>query len=128
MAEGLAKHFLGHQFDIFSAGTHPAPQIDPLAKAVMAENGIDIRKQSPKNISEIDMSKIHLIITLCQEDKCPVFAPELKNQLKIQHWPVADPAESILPGLLRIRRYRKLRDDIKKRVLELRAAQQAWQL
>ncbi|MEQ1666052.1 MAG: hypothetical protein ABL927_11830, partial [Bdellovibrionales bacterium] len=90
--------------------------------------------QSPKNISEIDMSKIHLIITLCPEDKCPVFAPDpeiknqLKNQLKIQHWPVADPAESILPGLLRIRRYRKLRDDIKKRVLELRASQQAWQL
>ena len=48
MAEGLARHFLGHKFDVLSAGSSPADQIHPMAVAVMAEIGIDISGQHPK--------------------------------------------------------------------------------
>jgi len=124
MAEGLARHFLGHQFDIFSAGSHPAPQIDPIVRSVMAEIGVDISKQKPKSLSDIDLTQISLVITLSDDQHCPVISSEIKKQ----HWEVMDPSGSLLSGLLKLRRYRKLRDDIKKKVLELRSAQQSWQL
>lgn len=49
MAEGWARALAGDIFDIYSAGTHPAGEVNPLAVAVMKEAGVDISNHRPKH-------------------------------------------------------------------------------
>ena len=122
IAEGLARHFIGHQFDIYSAGSKPADKIHPMAVAVMAEIGIDISGQKTKSIDQINFENIETVIALCAEENCPFIPAKVK---KIS-WAMSDPASSGLSNEEQIRKFRKVRDDIRKRVLELRASDQTW--
>jgi len=123
MAEGLAKHFLGSEYDVFSAGSRPAERIHPMAIAVMAEIGIHIHDQKTKTIDSVDLTKIDTVITLCAEEECPV----LPTHVQRHSWPMSDPATSPTahPEDV-IRKFRKVRDEIRKRILDLRASSQTW--
>lgn len=122
IAEGLARHFLGDKYDVFSAGSKPAARIHPMATAVMAEIGIDISAQKPKSVDEIDLSEIDLIVTLCAEESCPI----LPGQIKKLNWATTDPAADDDRSIEEIRKFRKVRDEIRKRILTLRASDQTW--
>lgn len=122
MAEGLARHFLGHQADVTSAGTHPSAKINPMAVAAMAEIGIDISNQRPKSLSDIDLARVDLVITLSTEDESPV----ISTKTKTLNWPLSDPSKLDVTPEDQLRKFRKVRDDLRKRVLELRAADQVW--
>ena len=122
MAEGLARHFLGHQADVASAGSQPGVRVHPMAVAVMAEIGIDISQNKPKTIESFDVTKFDLVIALCAEEQCPV----LPAQVKKLSWALPDPAGHDLPDDQLIKKFRKIRDDIRKKVLDLRAADQVW--
>ena len=50
MAEGLLRKMAGDQFDVFSAGTHPKG-LHPRSVEVMNEIGIDISKQTSKDVA-----------------------------------------------------------------------------
>ena len=63
MAEGFAKKMLSKDSKIFSAGIEPK-RIHPIAIKVMQEVGIDISKQKSKNIAEISIGEIDIVITL----------------------------------------------------------------
>lgn len=122
MAEGLARHFIGHQYDIFSAGSRPAQRVHPMATAVMAEIGIDISRQSPKAIESIDFSKISLVVSLCAEEECPV----LPQNIKHESWALEDPTRVQEQTTEQIRKFRKIRDSLRQKILNLRAADQTW--
>ena len=122
MAEGLARHFVGHQYDFFSAGSQPATRVHPMAVAVMGEIGIDITHQQPKSISDIDLNKMDLIITLCTEEACPILPANIKRQ----DWSLTDPAADSEDEAAQLKRFRKIRDAIRQKVLTLRAADQSW--
>jgi len=47
MAEGLLRHLVGDQMDVFSAGTKPST-VNPLAIRVMQERGLDISHHRSK--------------------------------------------------------------------------------
>jgi arsenate reductase len=123
MAEGLAKHFLGADYEIFSAGSHPADRVHPTAVAAMAEIGIHIHDQKPKSFADVDMSRIDTVITLCAEEECPILPPHVRHL----NWSLPDPGsgptehpEDVL------RKFRKTRDEIRKRILDLRSENQMW--
>jgi arsenate reductase len=122
MAEGMARHFLGHQADVASAGSQPGSRVHPMAVAVMAEIGIDISHQKPKSIDHFEIEKFSLIVTLCAEEQCPI----LINNVKKEGWNLTDPASHDLPDDQLIKKFRKIRDDIRKNILTLRAADQVW--
>jgi len=111
MVEGLARHFLGPTFRIQSAGSQPT-QVNPLAIEVMREMGIDISKQFSKSVDSIDPSKIDLVITLCKEEVCPA----LPGHPQIWNWALPDPASA--GGGLETQKaaFRKVRDEILKRL------------
>ncbi len=70
MAEGFGKFYamkLKKKVKVFSAGSDPAGYIHPLAVKVMAEKGIDISKQRSKNLEEIPIKQLDLIVTLCSD-------------------------------------------------------------
>lgn len=111
MAEGLARHLFRNKAKIQSAGSFPS-QVHPVAVRVMKEAGIDISKHGSKSVKDIDLSGLDLVITLCQEEVCPIL-PAKTKQL---HWPTPDPAskgfteESLLEG------FREARESIKARL------------
>jgi len=116
MAEGFARHLAPDGIKIYSAGTLPK-EIHPLAVRVMKEAGIDISGQRAKGIEAIPIETIDLLITLCgeAEEACPAPAARVERR----HWPLRDPA--FAPGTEeeRLRIFREVRDQIRRRVEEL---------
>lgn len=86
MAEGLARAILGDLAVVKSAGSHPTT-INPLAIKVLAQDGIDISQQFSKSIEDVDTTELHMVITLCAEEVCPI----LPGKVVRQHWPIIDP-------------------------------------
>ncbi len=109
MAEGFAKKMLSKDLKIFSAGVEPK-RIHPIAVKVMQEVGIDISQQRSKNISEVPIDKIDLVVTLCGDaaESCPVFPGKVK---KI-HWAIEDPAKVQGSEEEITKVFRKIRDNI----------------
>ena len=110
IAEGMAKHFLGHSFHVFSAGSRPAERVHPMAIAVMAEVGIDISKQIPKSFEDVDWTTIDYAVLLCSDDGCPL----LPKNVKLLRWPLPDPASEI--GDAQIKKFRKIRDELRDKI------------
>ena len=110
MAEGFARKILPKDIKIFSAGLEPKG-VHPIAVKVMQEVGIDISHQKLKNISEIPLDKINIVITLCGDaaERCPIFPGKVK---KI-HWELEDPAKAQGSKEEIIKVFRTVRDKIK---------------
>ena len=91
MAEGFLRALADDEFEAFSAGLEPR-EIHPLAVAVMAERGIDLRTQHSKPLTEF-MGRVHFsyLITVCEraEQECPTTFPGMGQRLV---WPFDDPA------------------------------------
>jgi len=114
MAEGFARKMLPKNIEIFSAGLEPK-SVHPMAVKVMQEAGIDISQQRSKNISEIPIDKIDLVVTLCGDaaERCPIFPGKVK---KI-HWSLDDPAKVQGSQEEIIKIFRKVRDKIKSYII-----------
>jgi len=117
MAEGFLRHIAGDRFEVFSAGVKPT-QVNPLAIKVMAEAGIDISKHRSKSAMEFLGQQFDYIITVCDNAKqtCPVF-PGKHEKI---HWDLEDPAEAQGSEEERIVVFRKIRDEIRKKIEEWR--------
>jgi arsenate reductase len=118
MAEGLLRHLAGDRFDVHSAGTEPAERVHPRAVQVMAERGIDVSGQRPKSVQEyLGRLPVRYLIIVCggAEETCPRAIPGVMHRL---FWPFDDPAkltgtdEEVLAG------FRRVRDEIEKRLQE----------
>ena|SRR5680860_544260 len=110
MAEGFAKKMLPKNMEIFSAGLEPKG-VHPMAVKVMQEVGIDISQQESKNISEIPIDEIDLLVTLCGDaaERCPVFPGKVERI----HWALEDPAKTQGSEEEITQVFRKVRNKIK---------------
>jgi len=110
MAEGFAKKMLSNDLKIFSAGIEPK-RIHPMTVKVMQEIGIDISQQRSKNISEIPLYRIDIVITLCGDavERCPIFPGKVERV----HWEIEDPAKAQGSNKEIAIVFRKVRDNIK---------------
>ena len=107
MAEGWAKKLGTDVMDAYSAGTEKYPQVKPLAVEVMEEAGVSMRGSAPKLLSDIP-PKLDILITLGCNVECP-FVPCSHRE----DWGIDDPSGK------GIDEFRKTRDIIKEKVLEL---------
>ncbi|MBA7539692.1 Arsenate reductase [subsurface metagenome] len=91
MAEGFARKMLPKNMEILSAGLE-LKGVHPMAVKVMQEIGVDISHQKSKNISEIPIDKIDLVVTLCGDaaERCPIFPGKVERI----HWEIEDPAKA----------------------------------
>ena len=114
MAEGFTRHYLGDFFDVYSAGTSPKG-INIHAVKTMAELGIDIAAQSSKNVDRLSSEEFDLVLTMCDESKesCPVF----RGNTEVTHLGFEDPAEAVGSDEKVLTIFRKVRDDIRERLL-----------
>lgn len=74
MAEGYLRHFGKGRATIVSAGVE-AHGVNPNAVATMAEDGIDISRQTSNHIDEYAGVDFDYVITVCDNarERCPVF-------------------------------------------------------
>ena len=119
MAEGLARHMLGSSARVHSAGSHPG-KVNPYAIDVLREVGIEISHHTSKSVDSIDPAGVELVITLCAEEVCPVFLGRARRV----HWPLPDPAAATGTDAERLARFREVRDEIRRRLPSLRAAEE----
>ncbi len=111
MAQGFLQSF-DSLIEVCSAGTFPGTKVNPLAIEVMAEAGVDISKNTPKNVSRYLNDKWDYVITVCDDanETCPVFYGEVKHRL---HFGFEDPSKYVGPDDKKIAEFRKIRDQIK---------------
>jgi len=93
MAEAYLKHFGGNQFEVESAGLEPGV-LNPLAIAVMADEGIDISKNQTKDVFTLHEQgkSFNYVVTVCDaknSERCPVF-PGMHSKLA---WDFEDPSD-----------------------------------
>ena len=119
MAEGFACNDAAPGLRVLSAGIDPVG-VNPLAVRVMAEVGIDIAKQRSKNLAEIPLEAIDLVVTLCGDaaERCPAL-PAGARQL---HWALPDPAAASGSPEEILDRFREVRDAVAARVAGWRAS------
>lgn len=111
MAEGLARHLGPEDLCVQSAGSCPS-SVHPVARAVMAERGIELAGQHSKHVDSIDLDAVDTVITLCADEVCPV----LPGGIAHLHWPHPDPAAAGPdPGALS-GSFRAVRDQIEVRI------------
>jgi arsenate reductase len=105
MAAGFLRHLGDGAVDVYSAGTAPADQINPVAIAAMEEVGIDIRQAVPELLHSETVRASDIVITMGCGDQCPVFPG-----IRYEDWALEDPAGKS------IEQVRLIRDDIRHRV------------
>ncbi len=116
MAEGLLNALGSGQWQAQSGGILQS-YVHPLAIRVMEEIGIDISQQTSKSMDPFINKKFDYVITLC--DHAAQFCPTFSGQNKRLHWPLEDPAAAIGTIEERLVVFRRIRDEIKRKIEEL---------
>jgi arsenate reductase len=110
MAAGYLRALAGDRVRVLSAGSEPKDQINPVAIALMAEEGIDIASNQPKILTTEAVKDSDVVITMGCGDTCPIFPGK-----RYEDWELSDPAGKPADEV------RPIRDDIKARVEALLA-------
>jgi len=113
MAEAWLRHLAGNRYEVVSAGTEPT-SVNPLARAVMKERGVDISAHTSKAVGQFIGETFHVLITVCDnaKEQCPIFPGVLQRI----HWPLDDPATSAGDDAQQLAVFRRVRDEIEVRV------------
>ena len=113
MAEGLLKALGSGKWRVDSGGVFRS-YVHPLAIRVMGEIKIDISQQTSKSMDQFINEKFDYVITLC--DNAAKFCPNFGGQGKRLHWPFEDPASAIGSIEERLAVFRRIRDEIRKKI------------
>jgi arsenate reductase len=135
MAEGLINHFLGDRVSAYSGGTE-ATSVNPNAIAAMAELGIDISRQSFKDVDEFEGEEFDYVITLVSDaqekclihgavsycgrcgEACPHLEQTSHGRKRLYFYGFSDLSKAFGEKEQVLAEFRKTRDDIKTRILQ----------
>lgn len=94
MAEALLNFWGRGRFQAFSAGSHPKPEVHPLALDILQRNRVPsagVRSKSWDEFATPDAPPLDFVFTVCDraaEEICPVWP----GQPMTAHWGIHDPA------------------------------------
>lgn len=108
MAAGWLTKLAGDQIQVWSAGSEPADQINPVAVEAMREVGIDITGERPKILTADSVSRADVVVTMGCGDTCPYFPGK-----RYEDWELTDPAGQPIDVV------RSVRDEIRDRITAL---------
>lgn len=91
MAETLFNRLGAGRIHAESAGTYPAPRVNPLAIAALSEAGYPWSGHQPRGLDGLEREPWDFVITVCDKAKesCPIFP----GQPMVAHWGMPDPAD-----------------------------------
>ncbi len=125
MAAAYLRFFAGDRLEVSSAGTEPAASVHPLTVQVMAEDGIDVSDQRPRDYRPfLDGGRIDYLIVVCDgaARACPAAWPGVRQRLS---WPFDDPATQTGSESEALAGFRRVRDEIKERTRQWLASSSA---
>lgn len=108
MAMGFFKHLAGDRASVYSGGSEPAAEVNPAAIAAMAEMGIDIASEQPKQWSMSMLEAVDVVVSMGCGDSCPMLPGR-----RYEDWVLPDPAGQSVGAI------RPIRDEIELRVRTL---------
>ena len=108
MAAGYLQHLAGDRIDVRSAGSQPADQVNAVAVAAMAEEGIDIAGRQPRVLTAEAVRVSDVVVTMGCGDECPYFPGK-----RYEDWVLDDPAGQEIEAV------RPIRDEIRRRIERL---------
>jgi arsenate reductase len=94
LAESLLNNLGKGRFRAFSAGSHPAGQVNPFALELLEKNHFpigDLRSKPWDEFAQPDAPRLDFVITVCDKaagEVCPVWP----GQPMTAHWGIPDPA------------------------------------
>ena len=86
MAQGFAEALGQGEVEVYSAGSRPSSQIDPLVIEVMNEKEIALSGKRPKGLNELPPVEMDYLVTMGCEETCPAVLAK-----KIIAWEIPDP-------------------------------------
>jgi len=110
MAAGFMRHLAGGRVEVFSGGSEPAAQVNPVAVEAMAEVGVDISGDAPQLWADAEVRAADVVVTMGCGDVCPVYPGK-----RYLDWELDDPATYTIDLV------RPIRDEIRSRVEGLMA-------
>ena len=93
LAESLLNDLGRGRFRAFSAGSHPAGEVNPFALELLAKNRFptgDLRSKPWDEFAQPDAQRLDFVITVCDKaagEVCPVWP----GQPMTAHWGIPDP-------------------------------------
>ena len=94
LAESLLNNLGKGRFRAFSAGSHPAGQVNPFALEMLQKNHFptdELRSKAWDEFARSDAPQLDFVITVCDKaagEVCPVWP----GQPMTAHWGIPDPA------------------------------------
>lgn len=94
LAEALSRHYGGHRFNAYSAGSHPAGRVNPYVLELLAAQRLPsegLRSKSWDEFARPGAPPLDFVFTVCDHaarEICPVWP----GQPMTAHWGVPDPA------------------------------------
>lgn len=112
MAAALMKHYGGSRVHVRSAGSSPAPEINPVVIRAVEELGVrmtnGLERAYPKPLTDDVVRAADVVISMGCGDACPIY-----EGTRYLDWDLEDPAGRDLADV------RRIRDDIDLRVWRL---------
>lgn len=96
LAESILRKQGAGRFEAYSAGSHPAGEVNPLVLELLQREGMpraDLRSKSWDEFAQAGAPALDFVFTVCDKaagEVCPVWP----GQPMTAHWGVADPAEA----------------------------------
>ncbi|MHA7282715.1 arsenate-mycothiol transferase ArsC [Arthrobacter sp. TMS2-4] len=113
MAAGLMDKVAGDSVTTASAGSNPGSSVNALSAEVLAEVGVDISRNIPRQITAEDQGRADVVVILGPEAQV-----DEVGGTRYERWTTDEPSERGIGG---IERMRLVRDDILARVTALHA-------
>jgi arsenate reductase len=108
MAQGFAEVLGKGKLEVYSAGSRPSSQVDPLVIEVMREKGINLSGKHPKSLNDLPPVEMDFLVTMGCEETCPAVLAK-----KIIDWEIPDPKGKSIEV------FREVRDLIEEKVRTL---------
>ncbi|MFI7065214.1 metalloregulator ArsR/SmtB family transcription factor [Kribbella sp. NPDC050124] len=108
MAAGLLSQLAGDRVLVRSAGSLPVALVDANVVTAMGEVGVQLGGAYPKPLTDEIVRAADVVVTMGCGDACPVYPGK-----RYLDWQIEDPEGRPLPEV------RKIRDEIRRQVLEL---------
>lgn len=108
MAAALIERHAAGRVHVRSAGSRPAPEIEPVVLEVMEEVGLDLSAQFPKPLTDDVVRAADVVITMGCGDACPIYPGKTYRD-----WALEDPEHQSIEVV------RTIRDDIDARARAL---------